>query len=60
MTSLSASALDLDPAGCAFLKATITRPVPPRSTSVWLRASVGFVGSTSLTVVVLVALAGLV
>ena len=59
MTSLSASAVDLHPAGCAFLKATISRPAPPRPTSVWVRASMGFIGSTSLTLVVLVALATL-
>jgi len=59
MTILSASALDLDPAGCALLKATITRSVPPRLPSVWLRASAGFVASTGFTVVVLVALAAL-
>jgi hypothetical protein len=59
MTILSASALDLDPAGCALLKATITRNVPRPAAWVWVRASAGFVASTGFTVVVLVALAAL-
>jgi hypothetical protein len=59
MTILSASALDLDPAGCALLK-RVTNPAQ-RSTarSPWLRAGLGFVGSTGSMIVLLVALASL-
>jgi hypothetical protein len=57
MTSLSASALDLDPAGCALLEG-ITNPTGlTRSQPSWLRACFGFVGSTTLIIVVLVAMA---
>lgn len=59
MTSLSASALDLDQVGCALLKAAVSRDVPRRSSSVWLRAIVGFIASTSAFVVVLVGIAAL-
>jgi hypothetical protein len=59
MTILSASALDLDPAGCALLK-RVTNPAQ-RSTarSPWLRAGLGLVGSTGSMIVLLVALASL-
>ncbi len=60
MTALSASALDLDSTGCALDEAVTLRYPARRADSVWLRASVGFVGSTLLTIVILVMLAGLV
>ena len=59
MTTLSASALDLDPTGCALLK-SVTNPTQRSTTSSpWLRAGVGFVGSTACTIVLFVALASL-
>ncbi len=59
MTILSASALDLNPAGCELLK-RVTNPTQ-RSTarSPWLRAGLGFVGSTACTIILFVALASL-
>jgi len=59
MTILSASALDLDPAGCALLTSVARGRVRSRIRSPWLRASAGFVASTTLTVLLFVALASL-
>jgi hypothetical protein len=59
MTILSASALDLDPAGCALLTSVSSGHTATQPRSPWLRASAGFVASTTLTVLLFVALASL-
>ena len=57
MTILSASALDLDPTGCALLKSVTNPSQRSPATSPWLRACLGFVGSTTLTIALFVTLA---
>ncbi len=59
MTILSASALDHDPAGCELLKSVTGPRLRAPTLSHWLRATLGFVSSTALTIGVFVALASL-
>ncbi len=57
MTTLSASALETDPVGCAFLRRITNSRTRDRAQPSWLRATLGFVGSTALTTIVLAAMA---
>ena len=59
MTILSASALDHDPIGCALLKRVTNPRERTLTSSPWLRAYLGFVGSTTLVTVLFVMLASL-
>ena len=52
---LTATALDIDPAGCALLKSVFTSPQPNTAPS-FRRASAGFLASTLLLIASLVAL----